>query len=190
MSAEPEFISLHLVGTGDLQRQWRRVQWLGVVLVVLGIVATSAAPFLTLATMYLLGGLLIAVGFLQGLQALTFRRWGGFFVDLLASILYLALGFLIIVNPGATAEALTLLIALYLICGGLFRIVIGSMIRFHNAVWLLLHGAVNLILGVLIWKQWPASGHVLIGMFLGIDLIFNGWSLIMLGWAAKKLPPA
>lgn len=190
MPAEWEFISLHLVGTGDLQRQWRRVQWLGVILVILGIIATSAAPFLTIASMVLIGGLLIAVGLLQGLHAVTFRRWGGFFVDLLASILYLALGFLIVANPGATAEALTLLIALYLICGGLFRIVIGLLIRFHNAVWLLLHGVINLILGILIWKQWPASGHVLIGLFLGIDLIFNGWSLIMLAWAARKLPPA
>ena len=189
MPSEVEFISLHLVGTGDLPKRWRSVLWLGVLLLVLGVIAISAAPFLTLASMVLIGVLLIIVGVLQGLHAFAYRRWGGFFVDLLASILYLALGFLIVANPGVTAEALTLLIALFLIFGGIFRIVIASMIRFHNAVWLLLHGAVNLLLGILIWQQWPLSGHWVIGLFVGIDLIFNGWSLIMLGLAAKKLHP-
>lgn len=187
MASEFEFVSLHLVGTGDLKRRWRSVLWLGILLLVLGIIATSLAPFLTLATMVLLGGLLIVVGMLQGLHAFAYRRWGGFFVDLLASLLYLVVGFLIVANPGATAEALTLLIALFLIFGGIFRIAIASMIRFHNAVWLLIHGAINLLLGILIWRQWPLSGHLIIGLFVGLDLIFNGVSLIMLGLAARKL---
>jgi len=187
MPSDREFISLHLVGTGDLRKRWRSVLWFGALLVVLGVIATSAAPFLTLASMVLIGGLLMVVGILQGIHAFAYRRWGGFFVDLLASVLYLALGFLMIANPGATAEALTLLIALFLIFGGIFRIVIASMIRFHNAAWLVLHGAINLLLGILIWQQWPMSGHVIIGLFLGIDLIFNGLSLVMLGLAAKKL---
>src|SRR5712671_3333480 len=115
MPSDHEFISLHLVGTGDLRKRWRSVLWFGALLVVLGVIATSAAPFLTLASMVLIGGLLMVVSILQGIHAFAYRRWGGFFVDLLASVLYLALGFLMIANPGATAEALTLLIALFLI---------------------------------------------------------------------------
>ena len=189
MPSEFEFVSLHLVGTADLGKRWRSVLWLGVLLLVLGLIAIGAAAFLTLASMVLIGGLLIMVGLLQRLHAFAYRRWGGFFVDLLASILYLVLGFMIVANPGASAEALTLLIALFLIFGGIFRIVIASMIRFYNAAWLLLHGAINLLLGIMIWQQWPLSGHWVIGLFVGIDLIFNGWSLIMLGLAAKKLHP-
>jgi uncharacterized membrane protein HdeD (DUF308 family) len=55
-------------------------------------------------------------------------------------------------------------------------------------VWLLLHGVVNLLLGLLIWRQWPLSGLWVIGLFIGIDLLFNGWSLVMLGLAARKIP--
>ena len=40
----------------------------------------------------------------------------------------------------------------------------------------------------MIWQQWPLDGLVVIGLFIGIDMIFNGWSLIMLGLAAKTLP--
>lgn len=189
MPADFQMVGLHLVGVEDLRRRWRWVLILGIVLVVLGTLAVGMAPFLTLATMLLLGGLLIVVGVLQGLHAFASRGWGGSFLDLLSGLLYAVIGFLIIGNPGATAEALTLLIAMFLIFGGIFRIVVALMIRFHNAVWLLLHGAINLVLGILIWKQWPLSGHLVIGLFLGIDMIFNGWSLVMLGLAAKKLKP-
>lgn len=187
MPSDFEFVSLHLVGVDNLHRRWRSVLRLGIILLVLGVVALVGARFLTLATMVFLGALLIFVGALQMLHAYAYRRWGGFFVDLLAGILYLVIGFLIVVNPRATAEALTLLIAMFLIFGGLFRIVVAVLIRFHNAAWLVLHGTVNLILGVLIWQQWPVAGEWLIGLFIGLDLIFNGWSLIMLGLAAKKL---
>jgi uncharacterized membrane protein HdeD (DUF308 family) len=62
--------------------------------------------------------------------------------------------------------------------------------RYQNWGWLLLHGVINLLLGVLIWRQWPLSGLWVIGLFVGIDMIFNGWSLVMLSLAAKNLPAA
>jgi len=189
MSSEPEFTSLHLVGVGELGKRWRWVLGLGIVLVLAGTASLAWAPYLTLATMVFLGSLLIVVGFLHVLHAFACRRWGGFFVDLLGGILYLVTGLLMAANPGASAETLTLLIAMFLIFGGIFRIVLALMIRFQNAIWLILHGVINLILRILIWRQWPFSGHWLIGLYIGIDLIFNGWSLIMLGIAAKKLKP-
>jgi uncharacterized membrane protein HdeD (DUF308 family) len=54
----------------------------------------------------------------------------------------------------------------------------------------LLHGAVNLLLGFVIFRDWPISGLWVIGLFVGIDMLFNGWSLIMLGLAVKNLPKA
>lgn len=52
----------------------------------------------------------------------------------------------------------------------------------------MVHGIVNLLLGIAIWRQWPVAGLWVIGLFVGIDMIFNGWSLVMLALAAKKLP--
>jgi uncharacterized membrane protein HdeD (DUF308 family) len=95
---------------------------------------------------------------------------------------------MIVANPVATAETLTLLIALLLMFGGIFRIVAALAVQFPHWGWLVLHGAVNLLLGIAIWRQWPWSGLWVIGLFVGIDLIFNGWSLVMLALAAKKLP--
>ena len=97
---------------------------------------------------------------------------------------------MVVANPGATAVALTLLIAVLLILGGIFRILIAMAVRFQNRVWLALHGVVNILLGFAIWHDWPLSGLWVIGLFVGIDMIFNGWALVMLGWAARKLPSA
>jgi uncharacterized membrane protein HdeD (DUF308 family) len=43
-------------------------------------------------------------------------------------------------------------------------------------------------MGILIWRQWPLSGIWVIGLFVGIEMIFNGWTLVMLGLTAKNIP--
>jgi uncharacterized membrane protein HdeD (DUF308 family) len=142
----------------------------------------------TIATVALFGWLLLIGGILSLVHAFMRRRWGGFFLELFAGILYGLVGLMMLFNPVASAEALTLLIAVFLMVGGVFRIVTALSVRFHHWIWLLLNGVISLLLGVLIWRQWPASGLWVIGLFIGIDLIFYGWSLIMLGLTVKSIP--
>jgi uncharacterized membrane protein HdeD (DUF308 family) len=124
---------------------------------------------------------------LQTAHALMSKRWGGHFLDLLIGLLSSAVGLMIVANPRAAAAAVTLVMALFLILGGVFRIALAFAIPFHHLLWLALHGVISLLLGILILQQWPVSGDWVIGLFIGIDMIFNGWSLIMLGMAAKRL---
>jgi uncharacterized membrane protein HdeD (DUF308 family) len=105
-------------------------------------------------------------------------------------MLYAVAGLIIVANPGAAAITLTLLVAMLLIVSGVFRIVVAVAVPFQNRWWLVLHGVINLILGISIWRDWPLSGLWVIGLFIGIDMVFNGWSLVMLGLAAKNMPPA
>jgi len=179
---------LHLVGVDRLRKRWGWFVGLGVLLALLGTIALGSSVLLTLASMVFVGWLMIVGGIFQTAHAFTCREWGGFFVDLLAGLLYSVAGLLIILHPAATAVGLTLLIAILLIFGGVFRIAVALTVRFHNWTWLLLHGAINLLLGFSILQSWPFSGLQVIGLFIGIDMIFNGWSLIMLGLAAKNLP--
>jgi uncharacterized membrane protein HdeD (DUF308 family) len=180
---------LHLVGTAELKRHWGWFLALGIALLALGAIALGAAVATTIASVLLFGWLLIIGGVLQGAHASWHERsWGGFFINLLTGVLYVVVGLLILANPAETAVALTLVIALFLTFSGLLRIVVALLIRFPHWGWLALHGVVNLLLGIAIWRQWPWSGLWVIGLFIGIDLIFNGWSLVMLGLAAKKLP--
>ncbi|MEW4490164.1 HdeD family acid-resistance protein [Thalassoglobus sp. JC818] len=181
---------LRTVGLSELHKRWGWILALGILLVAVGTVALGASVFTSLATMVFIGWLMIGGGIVQALHSFTVKNWGGFFIDLLTGILYVVVGFLIVAHPAETGIALTLLIAMFLIFGGVFRIAVSLMHQFPNWGWVLLNGVISLILGILIWRQWPVSGLWVIGMFVGIDMMFNGWSLIMLGLVAKDIPKA
>ena len=100
----------------------------------------------------------------------------------------MVVGFMIIEQPENSAIQLTLIIAFFLIIGGIFRIVFALSERFTGWPWVLLNGGVTLMLGLMIYKQWPDSGLWVIGLFVGIEMIFNGWSWIMLSAGLRRLP--
>jgi uncharacterized membrane protein HdeD (DUF308 family) len=95
-----------------------------------------------------------------------------------------------VANPGEAAVTLTLVISLFLIMGGVFRIVEALVGALPHRVWVLLNGVITLALGIMIWRQWPYSGLWVIGLFVGIEMLLYGWSLVMLAIAAKKMPRA
>ena len=79
-------------------------------------------------------------------------------------------------------------LAAWLMVAGVFRVIAGLSGQFHHWLWVLLHGIITLILGISIWQNWPYPAMEVIGIFIGIDLILNGWTLIMLSFALKKMP--
>jgi uncharacterized membrane protein HdeD (DUF308 family) len=176
-----------LLGVDVLGRKWGWFVALGIVQIIFGMIALGATVFATLVTVVLFGWLLLIGGLLSVGHAFWQKHWSGFFIDLAMGILYAVVGFMVVGNPIATAETLTLLIALYLFMGGIFRIVAALTGKVQNSFWVLLNGVVTLALGIMIWEQWPLSGLWVIGLFIGIDLIFYGWSLLMVGLSAKSL---
>ena len=181
---------LHLIGWEGLRNRWAWFVALGILLIVLGTIALGSSIAMTMVAMTFVGWLMIVGGVFEAVHAFTCKAWGGFFIDLLTGILYVVVGFMVVENPLATAVTLTLLIAMFLFLSGIFRIAMALAVHFHNRIWLLLHGVVDVMLGVLVWRQWPLSGLWVIGLFIGIDMILNGWSLVMLGIAAKRTPAA
>jgi uncharacterized membrane protein HdeD (DUF308 family) len=136
-------------------------------------------------------GILLLVGAgVQVVTALWARKWRGFFLHLLTGILYLVAGVFLIENPVEAALGLTLMIAAYLMVGGIFRIVLALVDRFHSWGWVLLSGFISLCLGVSIWRQWPLSGLWVIGLFVGIEMLFSGLSWVMLGMTLRSVKSA
>jgi uncharacterized membrane protein HdeD (DUF308 family) len=182
-------VSLHQVGLEDVKRNRGWYLALGMLLVLLGTVAIGRTYLLTAVSVLFFGYLMIAAGAAQAIHAFWKERgWGGFFVDLLMGLLYVVVGFMIVANPAAGALTLTLMIAMFLILDGVFHVVAALSVRYPNWGWMLLHGVVTLLLGIMIWRQWPLSGVWVIGLFVGIQMILNGWSLVMLGMAVRDLP--
>jgi uncharacterized membrane protein HdeD (DUF308 family) len=172
-----------------LHKCWAWFLGLGVVLVLGGTAAVSYASLATTVIVVLFGYLLLAGGIVELVNAFLASSWRGFFLNLLGAILHLVVGGLLIDKPERGAEILTAVLAAAFIVGGMFRIVGAVTRRFAGWFWVLLNGAVTLALGVLIWRRWPDSKDWVIGLFAGIDLIFNGWSWIMLGLTVRAVAP-
>lgn len=163
----------------SLRKLWILMLVLGVVLIAVGLVAMSVPFLFTVGVVVILGFLFLTGGLVDIVNAFWARRWRGFWVNLLAGILYLVMGFLMTQRPLATAAAFTLMIAAVLFIGGLFRIAITLIERFHGWVWGLINGVISVVLGVMIWQAWPESAFWVIGLFVGIDMLFAGWALVM-----------
>ena len=89
-------------------------------------------------------------------------------------------------HPDKAALTLTLLLAAFLMAGGVIRIAAAVSLQFPNWGWQVVSGALNLLLGILIWAQWPVSGLWVIGLFVGIEMIFNGWTWVMLALTLRR----
>ena len=133
------------IGHDELKRSWRWVLGLGIALIVLGLFAVGWSTLATFATVELFGWLLVLGGALSIGHACWQRRWGGFFLDLFAGVLYLVVGFMIVSNPMAAAGVLTLLMAMFFLIGGIFRIIVAVTVPMHHWGWLLLNGAVTVL---------------------------------------------
>ena len=191
MSTSPVYPEIRRVLRHELEAirgQWVWLLVLGIVLVVAGTLAIGMPLVASLATALLIGAMLLVGGAAQLVGSFWTREWSGFFLMLLMGVLYVVLGLLFLKRPISALEALTLLLACTLMVGGVFRIVGSLTYRFPHWGWICAGGVLNLILGILIWQQWPISGFWVIGLFVGIDMIFSGWTWIMLALRLKQLP--
>jgi uncharacterized membrane protein HdeD (DUF308 family) len=161
------------------------VSILGGLLILLGLLALAYPVLATVETAIVFGGLLLVSGVLQVSTAAWARGWGGLFLNVLVGLLYAFVGMVLIDRPQLAATELTLLLAVFLVAAGLVRVVAALLHRFSGWGWVLLNGAVSLRLGVLIWRHWPGDGLWVIGTLVGIELLFSGWSLVMLGLAVR-----
>lgn len=153
---------------------------LGAVLIVIGTIAIGSAELMTMVSVILLGWLLIFGGLFEITHGIARRAWGGFFINLMGGALYAVTGILMVTHPGVAAVTLTLMIAMLLIVAGSFRIFVAFSTPMHHRGWLILNGAISLFLGFSIMSWWPNSGLWVIGLFIGIDMIFDGWTEVML----------
>jgi uncharacterized membrane protein HdeD (DUF308 family) len=163
-----------------LGEHWLLLLILGISLVLVGTFAIVSSFIATLATVTFLGTLLVVGAIFQIVNAITCRSWRGFIVYLLAGVLYGVVGLMMMNHPVAAAAGLTLMLAAMFMVGGIIRIVVSAVERFHGWPWLMLSGFISLFLGLFIWRHFPETVFWVIGTFVGIELIFAGWSWIFL----------
>ena len=169
------------------KKNWGWFFALGVLLVILGILAAGASVFTTFLSVVLLGALLLIGGIAKIVYSIWLRRWTGFIPNLLVGILYAVVGGYTLMQPAASAVAITLLMAILFLIGGIFKAISSVTLRFENWGWVLFSGLISIALGAMILAEWPESGLWVLGLFVGIDLIFAGWTWIFLSLGARNL---
>lgn len=171
---------------GALRRNWGWLLALGIAWIILGSLAIIVPFAATLALELVLGAIFAVGGVAQIVQAFRCRGWRGFALHLLGGLLALVAGGLLLFFPLQGVLTLTLFLgAFFLIDGG---VKIASALRhrpFANWGWLLFSGILGVAVGMLIWLGWPSSAIWALGLLAGIELIFSGWSMVMLALSAR-----
>jgi uncharacterized membrane protein HdeD (DUF308 family) len=183
----PVAVVLAVNATG-IRKNWGWFLALGIVQIIAGTLAVGFAFSATLASVVTLGVLLLIAAAAQMAAALLARDWDGFFLFLLLAFLYGVAGFLTLQHPLLAAEGLTLMLAALFLVVGLFRIAVALVDHVPSWGWLLFNGVVTVLLGLAIWQQWPKSGLWVVGMLVGIELIVNGVTWLVLAVGVRKGP--
>ena len=160
---------------------------LGVVYLIAGFIALGSVMMATVASVLIVGVMMIVAGVAEVFSAFQIKSWGKFLFWVLLGVLYIIAGFVTFENPLLAAALLTLILGASLVASGIMRIILAfGMKRETPWIWVALSGAITLLLGLLILAHWPVSSLYILGLFLGIDLIMAGAGWIGLGFALRR----
>jgi uncharacterized membrane protein HdeD (DUF308 family) len=170
-----------------LHAKWGWIVALGAVYVVAGLIALGSVMFATVVSVFIVGIMMLIAGVAEVINAFQIKTWGKFILWLLLGALYIVAGFVTFENPLLAAAVLTLVLGCVLIISGIMRIILALSVREEIPwVWVLVSGLITLALGAVIVAHWPVSSLFVLGLFLGIDLIFAGVGWIGLGLALRR----
>jgi uncharacterized membrane protein HdeD (DUF308 family) len=164
---------------------------LGVVYSIAGFIALGSVAMATVATVFIVGIMMLLAGVAEIISAFQVKSWGKFVLWILLGILYVVAGFATFENPLLAAAILTLVLGVSLIVSGIMRIVLAfGMKQGMPWMWIVLSGVITFLLGAIILAHWPVSSVYVLGLFLGIDLVFAGAGWIGLGLGLRRHRPA
>lgn len=174
----PNVTALHL--------KWGWFVALGVVLLVLGLIALGNLFAATIVSIYYLGALMLLGGIAEVVHAFGVKTWGRFAFWLLSGLIYCLAGIVAFVNPLLASAVLTIVLAVSLIVAGILRLVAGfSAPAGGVSGWVVLSGIVTLVAGLIVALGWPVNSLFILGLLLAIDLLFQGWAAMALGFALR-----
>ena len=158
----------------------------GITLLVAGLLAVMSPFVAGLSVTLMVGVLLLAGGLVQCFLAFRAGALGHGIVVFAVGVLMAGVGVYLMQQPVAGLAKLTILLMAYLIATGILEIIVALQLRPADG-WMTeaFSGAASLILGILLWRQFPLSGAWAVGVLFGIKMMFNGWALVFVSRAAR-----
>ena len=190
MTATTNSPTPHSLGEGirALRAKWGWIVALGIIFMIAGVIALGSVVAATASAVLIVGIMMIMGGVAEIIAAFNCKSWGRFAFWMLLGALYVAAGIIAITNPFAAATILTLLLGVALVVGGVMRMFLAWSMREAGKPWgwIVVSGIISLLLGLMIIAQWPVSSFYVLGIFLGVDLIFIGSGWLTMGLALKR----
>ena len=163
------------------------LHWLGIVFIALGVVAVLAPAVAGSALMIVIGFILLVAGIVAVVRELKAEASKEKTMGLILGVITALAGIAVIGHPLFGLAFLTLLLVGYFVAEGIWKIIVSF--RYKPAAgwkWLLASGVLSLILGLLIWSQWPVSGMWAVGVLVGVNLLGTGLALVTLASTLNK----
>jgi uncharacterized membrane protein HdeD (DUF308 family) len=163
-------------------KMWGWYLALGVAMIALGAYAITYGMAATLASIVVLGAVCLAAGILRVAAAFQSHGAGHFALFLMLGILDIIVGWMLMQHAVAGALVVTLLLALLFVFEGIYGLVGALWLQFPYYGWVAFSGIVSLVLGILLWAEWPISATWFIGFAVGLNFIMSGvaWSALAL----------
>ncbi len=194
MSAQssPDIENIRRQVLATIHAHWKLFLFQGVLMMVLGFFAVALPNVTTLAVEIMVGWLFIIGGAFRTVSILRSHKLPGFWWSLLMGVLAIVLGLILLFRPLEGVLTLTIILVAFFIVGGVAAVLIALEFRRHlrNWGWTLFSGIVDLILAYVILWGWPSTAAWVIGLLVGINMLFYGLSLIMTSVAARSMGSA
>lgn len=159
----------------------------GVLLICLGMFAVASPLIAAVAVNVLIAWLIVLAGVVHLVVAFHSREAGSVIWRLLVGLAYIAFGVYVMARPALGVISLTLLLAVLFLVEGIFNIVLYFRAPSgQRSTWFLIDGIVTLLLGLMIYMQWPSSSAWAIGTLVGVSLIFSGVTRVMVSMSVRK----
>lgn len=175
-------------GIRALRAKWGWIVALGVIFMIAGVIALGSVVAATASAVLVVGVMMIMAGVAEIIAAFSCKGWGRSLLWALLGVLYVAAGFIAFNNPAFVATILTLFLGIALAVGGIVRMFLAWNMREAGKPWgwIAVSGLISILLGLVIIAKWPYSSAYVLGIFLGVDLIFIGSGWITMGLALKR----
>ena len=175
----------------EVKRDARMLMLMGVVMLVLGLLALGAPLLTGIAVAISVGSFVLLGGILQLILGVKAESWGSRIFGIILGLVAVVCGLLLIAHPLLSLGFLTLLLAVYFVFDGILQVLQALDIK-PDRGWgvTLFAGALSVLLGILIWRQWPLSGTWAVGVLVGVKILLSGWSMIVCGSVGRRIAQA
>jgi uncharacterized membrane protein HdeD (DUF308 family) len=169
-----------------LRSRWAWIVAFGVLCSVLGLVALALVNATTIASVFLIAIFIILVGGSEIVVGFNSHVWSNRLVLVLLGLLYVVVGSFALANPLTGAAGFTLFLGASLFATGVLRIFFGAKIPHGPSGYVIFAGVITTLLGLLILFGWPENSVFVLGLFLGVDLLFYGASWVVFGLSLRR----